>query len=103
MTAPLRSRATTNGHVLWIVARDRRDLYDLLVRHLSNSPTDSIMLDRRQGERRQRATTVRAERRRRRTRRRPPDPAFAERGWMAVRRAPARMSAGARPPRSQAS
>jgi hypothetical protein len=53
------------AELLFVVARDRKDLYDHLRRAFADTPAVDIILDRRHGERRQLTTPPAAERRRR--------------------------------------
>ena len=58
------ARATTGlGHGLIVVARDRLDLVAPLTEHFAANEEIRVVLDRRQGERRQQPQTVKRERR----------------------------------------
>jgi hypothetical protein len=59
---PAATRPTVRG--LLIVARDQGDLYDCLRHAYSDSETVTVILDRRQGERRRALEPARGERRR---------------------------------------
>jgi hypothetical protein len=49
---------------LWIIPRDDVELYEYFTTHFAGRPDVEVILDRRQGERRQRAAPSPAERRR---------------------------------------
>ena len=49
---------------LWIIPRDDHELYEYFTDHFAGRPDVDVILDRRQGERRQRAESPPMERRR---------------------------------------
>ena len=55
---------------LWIIPRDDPELYEYFRNHFAGRPDVDVILDRRQGERRQRAGSSPTERRRAERRRR---------------------------------
>src|SRR5258708_34459902 len=85
---------------LFIVARSNTDLYDFLAQELSDARTIQVILDRRQGERRQPPGTAAEDRRQ--AERRPAQLDRALRAWAlaAPPRRPWASACSARPPQS---
>ncbi len=71
-------------YYLLIVPRDRRDLYEYLKRQFSEVKNFEVLLDRRLGDRRQRAEPHEPERRRAQ-RRRPPN-SYRRTDWFVIAR-----------------
>lgn len=72
------------GGYLLIVPRDRPDLYEYLKRQFSEVENFEVLLDRRLGERRQRAEPHEPERRRAERRRRPES--YRRSDWFVIAR-----------------
>ena len=72
------------GHYLLIVPRDRQDLYEYLKRQFVAVDNFEVILDQREGERRQRSEPREPERRRAQ-RRRPPD-SYRRTDWFVIAR-----------------
>lgn len=79
-SAPREQRRSTAQRVLYVVARDRLDLYESLRASFTESPRLAIVLDRRTGRPAERATDAAAERRCLEV-----DQALRARGWARVR------------------
>ena len=82
----MRADHQMRAELLFIVARERPDLYEFLLREFSDAPEVDVVLDRRLGERRGRHDPCGVERRREERRRDPNDDSLSGLGWMLVRR-----------------
>lgn len=73
------------AELLFVVARERSDLYEHLRRAFADTPAVEIILDRRRGERRQLQTPPPVERRQRERRQRDVSSDVRYLGWALVR------------------
>ncbi len=73
------------AELLFVVARERPDLYEFLLRAFSDAPEVDVLLDRRLGERRRRHDPCGVERRREERRRNRNDDSVSGFGWTLVR------------------